>query len=367
MRQLTCGTIAVAIVGASLAGQQPAVVRLTQPDLEHAESFTRVSGLRELSDGRVVVVDASAREIRISDMKAGTSQRIGRVGSGPGEYQFPAGVFALGSDSSAITELHNDVVHVLSPKGILVRSFSARLPGALGRTPRVLFDTSGRIYAEAPPVRGPAATAPVALWRWDTTSPKADTVAYLSPRVTPAGMVLRRPVRTRAFQVIEEWVVAADGWLAIASAAPFRLTFVEGDGTRHVGPEIPYERVPVTDRHKKEWIEEHSRPQVVAARTRSGGTSYEMRKPPPPTAVEWPDYLPPFLNGAVWSAPNGAVWVHRTTASESQYDVVDRTGRVTQQVVLREGARVVGFGRAAVYVVRVDDDGLEFLQRYALP
>ena len=49
------------------------------------------------------------------------------------------------------------------------------------------------------------------------------------------------------------------------------------------------------------------------------------------------------------------------------YDVFDRTGTLVKKVSLNPSSRVIGFGKGVVYVVRTDEDDLQYLQRYARP
>ena len=49
------------------------------------------------------------------------------------------------------------------------------------------------------------------------------------------------------------------------------------------------------------------------------------------------------------------------------YDVFDRSARPVGTVLLEHGARVVGFGDGAVYVVTFDEFDLNYLERHALP
>jgi len=65
--------------------------------------------------------------------------------------------------------------------------------------------------------------------------------------------------------------------------------------------------------------------------------------------------------------PAGEVWVERTRKADDPapvYDIFDRAGRLTGRATLRPRSRIVGFGRGAVYVVRTDEDDLEYLERY---
>ena len=80
--------------------------------------------------------------------------------------------------------------------------------------------------------------------------------------------------------------------------------------------------------------------------------------------------MPPFLGNAVTFAPNGTLWVRRTgpAGQPPTYDLIDATGHVTQRVVLPKKSQVVGFGaNNTLYVVRIDEDDLQYLDRYRLP
>ena len=46
------------------------------------------------------------------------------------------------------------------------------------------------------------------------------------------------------------------------------------------------------------------------------------------------------------------------------YDVFDGAGTLVRQVTLRPRSRVVGFGNGTVYLVRLDEDDLQYLERY---
>jgi hypothetical protein len=49
------------------------------------------------------------------------------------------------------------------------------------------------------------------------------------------------------------------------------------------------------------------------------------------------------------------------------YDVFDGTGKLARHVMLPDDTRLVGFGKNSVYLVRIDDDDLQWLERYRRP
>ena len=66
-------------------------------------------------------------------------------------------------------------------------------------------------------------------------------------------------------------------------------------------------------------------------------------------------------------APNGDLWVARLRAVSDEaplYDVIDASGKVVSHVILPKKSRVVGFGKGTVYVIRIDDDDAQYLQRF---
>jgi hypothetical protein len=48
------------------------------------------------------------------------------------------------------------------------------------------------------------------------------------------------------------------------------------------------------------------------------------------------------------------------------YDVIDAAGKLVNHVVLPKKTRLVAFGNGVVYLVRMDDDDLQYLGRYRL-
>src|SRR3954466_7221182 len=86
---------------------QPPTIRLGKPDAVHPAEWTDVVSVRELRDGRLIVLDARERVVKLVDMKTGSAIPIGRRGNGPGEYQLPLELIPLPGDTSVIYDEAN--------------------------------------------------------------------------------------------------------------------------------------------------------------------------------------------------------------------------------------------------------------------
>jgi hypothetical protein len=151
---------------------------------------------------------------------------------------------------------------------------------------------------------------------------------------------------------------------------------VEPAGTVTRGSPIPFERVPVTPEDKVAYTRSFVANSPIGGRDPQGGlsatpaeflTDENIRRlvayntfaatMGPTTAT------PPVV------APDGRLWVERSTrtGTPAMWDVFDRRGRLVSQLTLPASRRLVAVGRANVYLVSADEDGVEHLERYALP
>ena len=87
------GTLAALAAVGSLAAQQKAT--LSKPLAETSESFTAISSIRELPSGKVLVSDSRDKTVQLVDLATGSMTKVGREGSGPGEYAFAGSLIGL--------------------------------------------------------------------------------------------------------------------------------------------------------------------------------------------------------------------------------------------------------------------------------
>lgn len=390
---VVCGLLA------ALAAPSAAQVKsaLSKADAETSESWTRIAAVRELPNGKVIVVDPNDKVVSMVDLVAGSVTKIGREGNGPGEYALPLNLIALPDGSTLVQDLLNSRFLIIGADGKPGNFLEMPRPPATstggGNGPRIIggglrqargSDDKGRIYFAGSPFTADGGSADsIAIMRWDRVSPKFDTVGYVKQPPNSASQTQNggnfsvRIGNNKRWTPTETWSVAGDGSIARAIPAPYQIVWLNGKSVIK-GAVIPYTPLKVTEQDKKDVIEAQKKggggQRIVIGGPPGGGGGGgggpANFTPPPP---EFNDTKPPF-DGAggnsVLGTPDGEVWVLRTRTAEDKiptYDVFDKTGALVKKVSLNPGSRVVGFGKGTVYVVRTDEDDLQYLQRFKKP
>ena len=390
IRRLSVVALAwLGVIGAVDSGPlhaQVAVQRLTEPDASYPEALSLVQGLLELPDGRVMIADPLGQALVIADLASGVADTLGSVGQGPSEYRQPDGVFALPGDSVLLVDLGNARLTVVAPDG----RFGATMPiaqegpgpgpGLLIVLPRAV-DSRGRVYFQ--PVgggRGLQLPDSAAVVRWDRSSGAMDTVAMVKlPEMkqsrsggpgNQAVTIMPVPLSPQ-----DAWAVSWDGRVAVARADPYHVEWIRVDGKVVRSGPIAFEPVRIRRADKLEWAEALGggirigimveNGQRRMALSRGGGRGEE----PDIDSLDWPDNKPAFADNGVRVTPEGDMWVQRhVPAGEPiDFDVFGANAELKGKVVLPAGRDIVGFGRGTVYVVRTDDLGLQWLERYRRP
>jgi hypothetical protein len=92
-------------------------------DAPEAEQLFRVNGGRRLADGRIVVADGGAAEIRVYGADGALLAAHGRKGEGPGEFQTPKLAGVLGGDSLVVYDGQLRRVSLVHTDSGFVRSY----------------------------------------------------------------------------------------------------------------------------------------------------------------------------------------------------------------------------------------------------
>ncbi|MCC6317992.1 MAG: hypothetical protein IT361_09905 [Gemmatimonadaceae bacterium] len=331
-----------------------------------AYEFTDVRGVRELPDGRIIVVDRGVRAVLWVDPSSGRTGPIGRQGEGPGEYRYPAFVVSLGLDSSLVVDTQlrrwillagDRVVRTMGPDNDLVRLLGVDIVGA---------DRLGRVASLSgePPMSYVMRQPTSAQTRFVVTARaghlRLDTIGTI--RVRRGNTIVRRGTTAyflrNPLAIDEQSVLMRDGWLAVARTSPYRVDWVSPAGVVVAGAH--QEVMPrVTEAYKQSAI---AREWLVPGYT---GPVWV-----PTDFPEWPAEMPPFLGSALMASPEGQLLVERSALASSRgtlVDVFDRSGSRVRQLQLPARARIVGFGERRVYVAQRNDDDLETLSIHPWP
>jgi len=341
--------------------------RLTSVELSRVwpTGFSGVTSLRELSDGRLLVVDGPAQQLWITDLR-GEPKAIGRVGRGPGEYESPESLYPIGRDSTLLVDLgrrrwlilHRDsVVATLPPDHAAIRLTGGYLLSA---------DSTGQLLSVRyePPRLGERVTTTRDSSELVLTAlqgSRVQVVAKLRQRpmaisvrkMDETGQVTEGSTRTVGLLSAEESaVLASDGSVVIARLDPFRVDRRTRNGAWTPPVALGVLPIRVSERERRAYEE------------RNGGGSRD--------AALYPRFIPPFTLGprSLLAGPKGALLVRRTRSADfpnSHYWVVGKDNRIQGEITLASSERIALVTARWLYVVREDDDGASYVDRRALP
>jgi hypothetical protein len=350
------------------AGQAVSQLRLGAPTELPGVSFSRIADARALSDDRLIVTDAIDRQTYVLDFVAKTTRAIGRQGAGPGEYRTPGRLLPLTGDSTLLVDNFGGRWLVMARDSFVGVVLSAAPAMAAGRTP-LGADAQGRLLGMKPSrgLEGVTGNVRIAndssyLVRVTRSSGRIDTLTKY--RIRPSRIAIRGPsdnptsvsVLMNPISTGEQAVMFPDGAVAIGRIDPYRVDWIIGERAVK-GPALPFERTEVTREEKVAILKKLPRSDSDTPRL-------------PEDVADWPDVFPPFLAGAVQPGSDGNVWIRRAPtmrAPGTDYDVVDRTGRLVKRLHLPANEVIVAFSRTSLFVIQTDSDDLQHIRRYALP
>ena len=256
------------------------------------------------------------------------------------------------------------------------RELVLAIPQAVDDRGRLYFRSFGRMGG------GELASDSAYILRLDLESEVVDSVG----RIKLAGTTTRTSggpnnqntsVSPIPLSAADAWGVAADGRVVIVRSGDYHVDWIGSGGDVVSGPAVAYEPVRIGRGERQEWADSRSETggglgislsvsnNAMTMTASRGGASNDDDL----DQYEWPDYAPAFYGRPVPVDPAGRAWVRRhLDAGEAPvYDVFDGTGERRMVVQLLPGRRVVSFGDGKIYVVRMDEYGLQYLERYALP
>jgi hypothetical protein len=373
------------LVSAPAFGQAITVRDLPRPSREIEDPFSLVMGAIEIKPGQVIALDGIEMELALIDFAKGSKTPIGRQGSGPGEYRVPAGLFRLAGDTIWVLDAGQQRLVEFKPD---------LTPGT--SIPMIMFDQStmtamsapffndrkGQLYASAMVIQAGRGGGDVQI-------SLPDSVGLI--RIDPRGKVARSEMAKVRFPVSgspdikvngtsmkysmafpglvasDPWTVFPDGRIAIVRGANYAIEFISPSGVRSAPGRIAYETIKVTAADQKAEMDEAQRTMKeqmgAAQKMLPPGMSMEFELLPP---ASWPANYPPVAPLGALAAPDGRLWVKRSTpirVGREQWDVIDQAGKLVSSWRLPSKTTLVAIGQGVVYTVRTDEDDLRYLQR----
>lgn len=339
--------------------QQPAGIRLPRnAGTELDADFTVLLSMREVANGRVLLTQRGEPKFMVADFASRTARPIGRKGKGPGEYELAWSVTPLSNDTTVLCDFSYRWLMLVSDS--IVRTVPAHDDGVRSLTYGCPdgADVSGRMLSrDFRPIGTNASndSADLALYDRQRNSKTVITSLRLHAPLTDAPQAVAVPGggvgwRRVPLNVPEQGLLFPDGWVAVVRMQPYRVDWRSPDGAWVRGRPLPGTPVPFTQRERDFYAR---------------GRTYISSAP------VWPREVPPYdESGALQVTPDGMLAINRlptANARNGRVDIVDRTGTLRAVIMLGERERILGFGAASVYVVRTDDDDLEYLRRHPWP
>jgi hypothetical protein len=353
----------VAVVAAALcvslsAFTEPAPRQLTAVPIKVARPFSHISAARELTNGKILVSDASTPGLWLLDPVSGDATPIGQPGANPDQYTQPAGFYSGAGNTILLNDHSGPRAITLSADGRITGGYSTGRKGTRSSsdsdTDSTKIDARGFAYfmdsgADFRRMTDGKTSGASDLVRLDPVKQTIDVVAHLMVPVqhqVGAGNGMTYTSSTIG-DPTDGWDVMPDGRIAIVRASPYRLEWLSPAGKSTLGPVIAYDPIPFTaqDREAAEKTAGRGRVSVGVA----GGSSSGNGMPEREYAIQKPVFLP----YDVIASPSGHVWVRRTQpfgATATIYDVFDATGARVDRVTMPADSRVIGFGPGSVLV-----------------
>jgi hypothetical protein len=379
-------------------------------DFDDSEiGFSRVSSVEVDGEGNLYVLEASVPEIRVYDPRGGLVRRIGRRGSGPGEFQIPPRFGVVGDTVwtfdpglNRITLFRRDgsLVSTGRAEGLAVplpQSHGFLLPWAM-RPDGTFTSYFGRIVYARPddPPTGvrPTDSIPVPFVRFDATGDVLDTIGWTHrppPRMwqapgeepLPREFVQvgdRRMLVPSSPSTLPWWEPLPDGYLLVeaplAEAADEGMVRVTrfglaGDTLYH--RELRYRPVPYTD----DALDSIA---ARAARGEEGGMLAVVRAGEPSpvpenweaiarrlrAAMDFPDFRPPLQS--VWVAQDESVWLRRwgENGETARWVVLNPDGSPRGELELPRSVRPLWSRGDTLWAAELDEYDVPWVVRFRI-
>lgn len=381
--RITAAVLALAAHPAFTVAQNGVIreIRLDRPTQVAKEEFTRIAGVYELPDGRVLVSDRSDERVLVVDLVKSTSTVLSRPGSGPSEYRMPGRFIRWAADSVLLVDEGNERLAIIAPDLNITRSFSVNTPGVpTGLVPRAV-DGQGRMYAQVS--RWAAGSFgkhgdSVPILRMGRNGAQRDVMTWVIVLAEPADGV-KHGLPYIPYSPQDVWAANSQGDIIIARAGDYHIERITDQGVIR-GPKVAFKPLPVTEQDKFAYTKaflEHS-----SMGGRGGANATPSGLSPIPSDMLTKEAITqlvkvnpfatvraPFTDDLPLLSVSGAFWVNRSLPLTQRpiLDVFDEKGNQVSRVTLPVGRRAIAVGRRSLYAISEDEEGFERLEHYSLP
>lgn len=383
-RSARAAALGALLLAAPAFGQAVTLRDLPKPTREIEEPFSLVSGALELKPAQVLALDAAEMSVSLVDFTKGTRTTIGRQGSGPGEYRAPSGLFRLQGDTVWLFDAMQQRLVAYNPDltpGTTIPMLVFDQSTTTALTAPFFSDRKGQIYASAMMIqagrsgnnmqmsipdsvglvrvdpRGKAGRTEIARVRFPTSG---------KPDIKQNGTAIKYTMAYPGLVASDPWTVFPDGRIAIIRGATYTVEFIAADG-KMTSTRIAYDPIKATAADQKAEMDSARRQMAeqgkAVQKMMPANITMDFELLPP---AEWPANYPPVAPLGALPAPDGRLWVKRSTPARvgrEQWDVIDAAGKLVARWRLPARTTLVAVGQGVVYTVRTDEDDLRYLQR----
>lgn len=340
------------------------LVDIGSADAEEQNALFRVGDALRLSDGRIVVTNGGAADVRYYSAEGEHLRTTGRRGDGPGEFRSPRWLFPMSGDSVVVVDVRR--ASVLDGRGEFVRDFLIGGPGAsvsaIGRlSDGSIIATAGLLDMEQ--VKDGFQRPDLAFVRLAEDGSVVDTILFVpgmegTIRTSgSAGRIESVAISLPPFGKRTVHAAAGDAIVVGTQDAPqVEVYGADGSLRRIIRTRAPM--AAVTDEHLEAWYE-RQRSQMPAELA----AQFTRR----------PDYedagkvVPPY--GALELDDDGNLWImdyDDRIRPAGRWSIHDREGRLLARIALPAGFRPMHIGSDFVLGVEPDDLDVEHVRMYRL-
>jgi hypothetical protein len=341
--------------------------------------FSRVGGLAVDSTGRLFVLDAQERQIRVFDASGQLIRRIGRRGAGPGELEAPFD-FGLVGDTLWVSEMGgNQRLTLFSTDGALLgtvnalpRLFTGTTGGVRVSVVPAAFEPGGVISSQHTSTVIGADTVIVPRLRFGLDGNVLDTIGWDTvrhgasgrPRMRIAGVSGPHPGRPGLFY--DEPIVTAHSQVRVerrlatsAVSGTFTVTRLNASGDTIGRHAYRYRPLPFSP----EQIDEAAA--IAGEIFRMRGVDSLVADRELRGALDVPSFLPPVTRVRL---VGDELWLRRedTYGRPWRWTVRDRHGMPIGQIALPRTATPRIFESDRIWVVEPDELDVPWVVRYRI-